>query len=99
MKNQKGDHVAKQIQKTKKDIHTEINQLGNAVGDLYRQLHQVHQNLVGLESLTIHLSEFLGKKEDFGKYLDKQIAIAKEEEERKKEEIRKASKESEKEAK
>lgn len=99
MKNQKGDHVAKQKQKTKKEIQTEINQLGNAVGDLYRQLHQVHQNLVGLESLTIHLSEFLGKKEDFGKYLDKQIAIAKEEEERKKEEIRKASKESEKEAK
>ena len=91
--------MAKQKQKTKKEIQTEINQLGNAVGDLYRQLHQVHQNLVGLERLTIHLSEFLGKKEDFGKYLDKQIAIAKEEEERKKEEIRKASKESEKEAK
>ena len=91
--------MAKQKQKTKKEIQTEINQLGNAVGDLYRQLHQVHQKLVGLESLTIHLSEFLGKKEDFGKYLDKQIAIAKEEEERKKEEIRKASKESEKEAK
>ena len=99
MKNQKGDHVAKQKQKTKKEIQTEINQLGNAVGDLYRQLHQVHQNLVGLESLTIHLSEFLVKKQDFGKYLDKQIAISKEEEERKKEEIRKASKESEKEAK
>ena len=99
MKNQKGDHVAKQKQRTKKEMQAEINELGNAIGDLYRQLHQVHQNLVGLESLTIHLSEFLGKKEDFGKYLDKQIAIAKEEEERKKEEIRKASKESEKEAK
>ena len=99
MRNQKGDHVAKQKQRTKKEMQAEINELGNAIGDLYRQLHQVHQNLVGLESLTIHLSEFLGKKEDFGKYLDKQIAIAKEEEERKKEEIRKASKESEKEAK
>ena len=91
--------MAKQKQRTKKEMQAEINELGNAIGDLYRQLHQVHQNLVGLESLTIHLSEFLGKKEDFGKYLDKQIAIAKEEEERKKEEIRKASKESEKEAK
>ena len=80
-------------------MQAEINELGNAIGDLYRQLHQVHQNLVGLESLTIHLSEFLGKKEDFGKYLDKQIAIAKEEEERKKEEIRKASEEREKETK
>ena len=98
MRNQKGDHEAKQNQRTKKEMQAEINELGNAIGDLYRQLHQVHQNLVGLESLTIHLSEFLGKKEDFGKYLDKQIAIAKEEEERKKEEIRKASKESEKEA-
>ena len=91
--------MAKQKQRTKKEMQAEINELGNAIGDLYRQLHQVHQNLVGLESLTIHLSEFLGKKEDFRKYLDKQIAIAKEEEERKKEEIRKASKESEKEPK
>ena len=99
MRNQKGDHVAKQKQRTKKEMQAEINELGNAIGDLYRQLHQVHQNLVGLESLTIHLSEFLGKKEDFGKYLDKQIAIAKEEEERKKEEIRKASEEREKETK
>lgn len=91
--------MAKQKQRTKKEMQAEINELGNAIGDLYRQLHQVHQNLVGLESLTIHLSEFLGKKEDFGKYLDKQIAIAKEEEERKKEEIRKASEEREKETK
>ena len=91
--------MAKQKQRTKKEMQAEINELGNAIGDLYRQLHQVHQNLVGLESLTIHLSEFLGKKEDFGKYLDKQIAIAKEEEKRKKEEIRKASEEREKETK
>ena len=84
--------MAKQKQRTKKEMQAEINELGNAIGDLYRQLHQVHQNLVGLESLAIHLSEFLGKKEDFGKYLDKQIAIAKEEEEKKRERLERLAK-------
>ena len=77
IKNQQGDHVAKQknVQKSnpKKVMQGQIREIGNATEMLIQELRVVNQNLLGLENLIFHLSNFLGKKKDFETYITKEL--------------------------
>lgn len=74
--NQQGDHVAKQKNtqnNPRKIMQTQINEIGGATSSIIGELRAINQHLIGLEALVIHLSDFLGKKEEFEKYIEKKL--------------------------
>jgi hypothetical protein len=81
IRNQQGDHVAKQKStKTnpRKIMQDQINQIGNGMGAIFNQIDDNRRHLMGMEQLIMHFAEFLKKKDKFEKYLE--IKIKEEEE-------------------
>jgi regulator of replication initiation timing len=58
---------------TKKEVQKQIGELGNGLGIIYKEVEKINSHLVGLESLTFLLAEFLKKKDKFETFLKKKI--------------------------
>ena len=72
-------------------MQQQINEIGGATSSIIGELRNINQHLIGLESLTMHLADFLGKKEEFEKHVEKKLEEMKKE--RVKAEVKKTSKE------
>jgi uncharacterized membrane protein YcgQ (UPF0703/DUF1980 family) len=72
IKSLKGGHVAKQKNPRKK-MQEQIDEIGGATSAVIKELRNVNNHLMGLESLTISLAEFLGKKEKFEEFVREKI--------------------------
>tara|TARA_R100000152_G_C6779717_1_gene211608 strand:+ start:128 stop:418 length:291 start_codon:yes stop_codon:yes gene_type:complete len=86
MKNQKGGLVAKTKsikQNPRKVMQDQINEIGGATSAIINELRIVNQNIIGLETLVLHLADFLKKKDEFIKFVDSKIEEVKKEEEKK----------------
>ena len=79
MKNQRGDHVAKQ-KRTKKDLENQVNELAQGLGSMYIENQKLGQFMIGLENLVMYLAEHLDKKESFEEFLKVKVEEHKEKE-------------------
>jgi len=68
--------VAKQKNVTtnpRKIMQGQITELGNAMGAIFNQINEIRQHLLGMETLVMHLADFLKKKDKFEKFLEKKV--------------------------
>ena len=61
--------MAKQKRK-RKSTSERIDEQSGAIGAIFNDINLTKQHLVGMENLIFHLSDFLGKKEEFVEYLN-----------------------------
>lgn len=82
-KNQKGGLVAKTKnikQNPRKVMQDQINEIGGATSAIINELRITNQNIIGLETLVLHLADFLKKKDEFIEFVDSKIEEVKKEE-------------------
>ena len=65
--------MGKQKKATKKDLQTQINEIGGAVHNVYQEIHFIRQALIGTENVILYLSEFFEKREEFEEFLNEKI--------------------------
>ena len=65
--------MGKQKKATKKDLQTQVNEIGGALHNAYREIDYIKQALVGTETIILHLSDFLEKREEFEDFLNEKI--------------------------
>jgi len=70
-------------QNPRKVMQDQINEIGGATSAIINELRIVNQNIIGLETLVLHLADFLKKKDEFIKFVDSKIEEVKKEEEKK----------------
>jgi hypothetical protein len=87
MKNQKGDHVAKQKTKInpRKQIQQDINEISRGLTYLFQESERVNKHLVGMETLIMSLAEFFKKRDEFEEFLETKIKKYEEKKEEKEE--------------
>jgi hypothetical protein len=73
MKSQKGDHVGKQKKATKKDLESQINNMGQGLHVVFKDMEFVKQALNGLESMILFLSEVVEKRKEFEDFLNMKL--------------------------
>ena len=76
MKSQKGGHVAKQKsgnQNPRKVLLNRVNEVEGRMGYLFQEIIKLNQNSTGLENLVMMLAEYLGKRDEFEKFLTEKI--------------------------
>ena len=77
IKNQQGDHVAKQknVQKEnpRKIMQQQIQELSTMMSMCIQKITQQQQLISSIEEIILKLSEYLGKKEGFEEYLEEWI--------------------------
>ena len=54
-------------------LEAQINEIGGAVHMLFQDVQYIKQALYGTENLILHLSEFVGKREEFEKFIEEKI--------------------------
>ena len=79
MKNQRGDHVAKQ-KRTKKDLENQVNELAQGLCSMYIENQKLGEFMIGLENLVMYLAEHLDKKDSFEDFLQAKVEEHKEKE-------------------
>ena len=84
--------MGKQKKATKKDLEIQVNEIGGAVHMLFQDVQYIKQALYGTENLILHLSEFVGKRDEFEKFIEEKIK-EKQEAERKAQEEKAVEKE------
>ena len=62
--------MAKQKQKTKKELESAINNLSGGIGLVFKKIEHLENMCRGLEEIIIKQAEFFGKKEEFTTYID-----------------------------
>ena len=65
--------MSKQKKAVRKDLEAQINEIGGAVHMLFQDVQYIKQALYGTENLILHLSEFVGKREEFEKFIEEKI--------------------------
>ena len=72
IENLKVGHVAKQKNPRKK-MQEQINEIGGATSYIIGELRGIGNHLMGLETLTMNLAEFLGKGKEFEEHMKDKI--------------------------
>lgn len=65
--------MGKQKKSTRKNLETQVNEIGGAVHMLFQDVQYIKQALYGTENLILHLSEFVGKRDEFEKFIEEKI--------------------------
>ena len=69
--------MAKQ-KRTKKELESQINELGQGLGSMYVETQKLGQFMIGLENLVMYLAEHLDKKESFEEFIKEKLKEGKE---------------------
>ena len=72
IKNQQGGLVAKQKNQQpnpRKVLEQKINEVGSMMSMCIQKIQQLDQMVLSCETLIVKLTEFMGNKDDFDKYL------------------------------
>ena len=67
---------------TRKEQQAQLAQLSGAMGAVYNEIGAIKNHLFGMESIIMHFSDFLGKKEEFEKFLEGKVKEQKKEQEK-----------------
>ena len=81
-KNQQGGLVAKtkkMNQNPRKVMQDQINEIGGATSSIIRELQNINNHLIGMETLILNYAEFRGNKEEFIKFIEGKIEEGKKE--------------------